>query len=815
MKRRDGVLLLSLGLSLAAAVALDSFARRVGRTVESDARSFLAADYRIQAWRNFDQSVEDALTEEIHSGRVAYRTDFVATAELPDGAALTVSVAGVEGPYPFYGNWRTEPADLRAEKLRDEPVFLADESLKARGWKIGDLVRIGTTKFRLVGFLLEEPQTVSAAFAMGPRVAIHRSWAAKSGLLGPGSRAFYQLLVKSPLKEKEFRERFRAKAPAPHWRLITPEHANRQAGEILRRLKGFLSFVLLSGLFLSGAGIFLIFRARYLAELPSYLTMRCLGMRSRVLILRAVREGLRLSLWAAVPGIALGYVLERFAVYYAEGAFGVKLAAGWQVYPALTALAVTAALVSLGTLLPLREILRVPVQAAFRESSNRTQGFNRWDAIAVSAAALGVAILVSGDFKLAALFLAWLLGAGASLVALSALLLAVARRWNPTRFSVRQALLSLSRNRAVTFLLVLTMGLAVNALTSVLFLGNSFRRQVDFAGRIGVPNLFLLGVNEGDRSELEKQNPKMDFVPVVQARITSIRGEAVHDVEAESEAGQEQFYRTREYVITRRGSAAPGERIEKGDDIFGPPIPGEVRASLEKRYAASIGLDVGDVFTLEIAGVPLQARVRSLRRVDWFNLRPNFFIVLHERDVADAPFGYVGLERVPEATIPDVQKKITRAFPSITALEGESIARRLFKLLDQISMAVFSLGAFALGSCSLVFGGILLTRREMKIRELALFKCLGAGSARLRDLLLAEFILCGIVIGTVAVACSLLTTAALSRWVLDIPFLMPPFAWVATLLLGLPALTAAGGWFLLRGAAHAPAGPLFRASEEG
>lgn len=807
-------------LSLAALVALETFSRRIGQTIERDSRNFLAADYRIQAWRPFDDQVLPALEEEQSRGDVAFRTDFLAAIELPNGESVTGNVAAIEGDYPFYGPWRTEPEGLTVAKLAAEPSLLADASLRAKDLKVGDRVRLGKLTLRFAGYLLEEPQTVASAFSTGPRLVIHRKFAAGTGLLGPGARAFRQLLVRTPLPTEVFRAKIRAKAPDPHLRIITPERANRQASNMLERMRGFLSLVLLSGLFLSGAGIFMMFRSRYLAQLPEFLTLRCLGMRSRQILSAALRESLGVAIAGWVPGAALGALAERMIAGYARTRLDIALADASPLLPALLALLVALGLVGLATILPLREILRVPVQAAFRQSDARTEGLSVRDAFYAGLAAVALTLAVARSFQLGFSFLGGLGGAslGLALVAwlLSRGLTALPLR---SRFAWRQAALSFARQPGPSLLLVLTTGLCLYFLGLVLLLGNSLRRQVDFSGRMGVPNLFLIGVTENDRDGITKLLSNVSFVPVVQARITEIRGEAVQEVtdRVEGEHDAEQFYRTREYFVTRRTSLAEGERVLRGNygtDPFGPAIEGVVRASLEAKFADSIGLAVGDRFRFEIGGVALEAEVRSYRKVDWFNLRPNFFIAFHEDDLQGAPFGYVGLYRAAPERLVETQREVSRRFPAVTAMDGDSIARRLLKILDQISLSVFSVSLFTGGSCLFVFAGMLISRRQQKLRELSLLKCLGAPSALLHRLLLAESLVAGFVASLTAFVCAWATAAVVCRFVLDIP-LEVPGASLAGGLLGLwPLIAAAGGWVLSKGLLAQSASGLFRAAEE-
>ncbi|MBS1982599.1 MAG: FtsX-like permease family protein [Bdellovibrionales bacterium] len=816
MRSRDWVPALSLALSLAALVALEGFSQRIAHTLERDSRNFLAADYRVQGWRPLTDEVWKGVATERARGDTAVRTDFIATAELGNGDPVTANVSAIAGPYPFYGAWRTEP-QLSVEDLRTTPRLLADSSLESRGAKVGDAIRIGAITFTLAGFLREEPQTVASAFATGPRLIIHESWAQKTALLGPGSRAFRQLLVRSSLPEAQFRAQFRAAVPDPHWRLITPDKANRQASGILQRIRGFLSFVLLSGLFLGGVGVFMTFRSRFLARLPEYLTLRCLGMKSGELLRQTLREALGLAASAWIPGVALGFGLEHLVAQYAHTVLDIQLANASFTEPALLALIVAVLLVGLAVMLPLREILRVPVQQAFRENAAQASGLTRHDAGFAALTALTITLLVARSFKLAAIFLGSLSIATLIMGLLGLALLKLAESNVVERpFTLRHATLSFARMRGSSLLLIVTTGLGLFLLCSVLFVGHALRKQIDFSNRLGVPNIFLLGLTESDLPAAREMLPRVNFVPVMQSRLAAIKGEPV---QATSDTGggdeENEFYRTREYVITKRTGLAEGERVLQGaTDVFGPAREGLVRVSLEQRFADGLNLHVGDTLQLELAGVQLPAEIRSLRKVDWFNLRPNFYLVVNADDVSGAPFNYVGIDRAPIDQLPALQRSISRRFPGVTALDGDSIAKRLLKLLDQLSVSVSALGSFALGSCAFVFVGLVLSRRQQKLGEFSLFRCLGVSVQRLHQFLAIEFFVSGLAAGLIALVCALGATAALCRFVLDVPLEMPAtHLWLGPLA-ALPLLTSFGGWIMMRSTLQGSALSLFRAADE-
>lgn len=775
------LLIFSVAMGVAALVSLESFSRRIGNTVEKDTKNLLAADFQVQAWRPIPDPVREAARQASKGGEILLQTDFVSTAFFPPTSdPVTVQVRALEGNYPFYGSFRVEPAQsiesLAAKSPAGQARILVDASLKNRGVEVGTIFSLGDIKVEVTGFILEEPNTVASAFALGPRIILHQSQASRTGLLVSGARAFNMVLVKSREKSADFRSNFRRISPDPHWKIITPERANDQAALVIDRMRSFLSFVAVAALLLGGLGVFMIFRSQFLLRLPEYLSLRCMGISRRALFQYVGLESFSLGLSGFAVGALLGTSLEYFLAQWAGRFLKIELAPLSYVQPILLGLVVSIVTVFLAILVPLREVLRIPVAQGLRDSHSHSSKFTPSDIGFLSLGLLGLLLLVTRDLKLMAIFLVfywlyilllWLTGEF-----FRKLLLPVAQR---SGFFIKHSLLFFVREKADAQLLWIALGSSTLILSSVLFLGRTLREQIDFSNKIGIPNLFMLNVAPDDRPGLEKIFGGISFVPTMQARLSSLKGEAIQENPEES-VDQGQFYRVREYTVTRRLSLDDGEELTDGAEIFGAPQAGIIRASLEEKFAARIGLKVGDAFQIEIAGVSLAAQVRSLRKVNWFNLRPNFFLVFNADDIKEAPVNYVGLATVPRDAIPEYQKKVQAFQSQITPLNGESITGRIIKLLNQLAFAVTAVSAFTGGASFFVFIGILLSRRPKKIQEVALWRLLGLGRLRLQMLPLSEFFFVSFLGMSLTGLFSMLVVFALCKWALNIPFIWPDWS---------------------------------------
>ena len=100
--------------------------------------------------------------------------------------------------YPFYGMIGTEPAGQWA-RLQQGPYAIVDRALLiALNANVGDSLAIGYVKFEIIGAIKSMAGQSDASLVMAPRVFLPERYTSETQLLGFGSRASYEWLVKLP-----------------------------------------------------------------------------------------------------------------------------------------------------------------------------------------------------------------------------------------------------------------------------------------------------------------------------------------------------------------------------------------------------------------------------------------------------------------------------------------------------------------------------------------------------------------------------------------------------------------------------------------
>ncbi len=105
----------------------------------------------------------------------------------------------LSGPqYPFYGEFKTDPDQPLQELLKRNGAVVESSFLIKTGLNIGNEFSLGKTKLKITGIVVSEPDRISRAFSIGPRLFISRTSLEKTDLIQPGSRIKHRTLIKIP-----------------------------------------------------------------------------------------------------------------------------------------------------------------------------------------------------------------------------------------------------------------------------------------------------------------------------------------------------------------------------------------------------------------------------------------------------------------------------------------------------------------------------------------------------------------------------------------------------------------------------------------
>jgi putative ABC transport system permease protein len=318
-------------------------------------------------------------------------------------------------------------------------------------------------------------------------------------------------------------------------------------------------------------------------------------------------------------------------------------------------------------------------------------------------------------------------------------------------------------------------------LTTVALLQSVLGRQIDHEQRREAPSFFFLDVQSDQREPFARLLERAagappTLTPVVRARLSAIDGERLTRavVERRRSRQEEGWYFTREYVLTWAAEPPSGNQLLRGRWWTAAEAAAGARVSVEEVAARHLGVDLGSRMTFDIQGVPVEAEVTSIRRVDWQSLTTNFFVVFSPGALEGAPATWVGTARVPAAAESGLQNAVVAAFPNVTAVPVRDVLERVNVVLGEIAVAVRLVALFTLGAGLLVTAGALTATRSQRLYESVVLRTLGATRGVVARAFAVEYGLLGAVAGLGGGLLATLLAWAVVRWVLDASWSFDP-----------------------------------------
>ena len=266
------------------------------------------------------------------------------------------------------------------------------------------------------------------------------------------------------------------------------------------------------------------------------------------------------------------------------------------------------------------------------------------------------------------------------------------------------------------------------------------------------------------------------------------------------------------------------EKPAHNDVVAGKWTGGEKDAiSVEQGLATLLGLKLGDSLRFDIAGQTSEAKITSLRKVDWGSMHVNFFVMYPvDKLPAEVPISFISAFRAPEvAASPTAGQSarplsfdnaLVRAFPNITNVDMSSTLAQVQRVLDQVIRAVEFLFGFTLAAGLVVLFAAITATREERAREFAIMRAVGARASLLRQVQRAELAGVGLLAGFLASMVALMVGWGLARYVFDFNW---SISWTVPALGSLAgaALALSAGWWGLRAVLNTPVVETLRKAE--
>jgi putative ABC transport system permease protein len=784
------VFIACIALGVAAIAAVGSFANGLAEGLAREGRVILGGDVAFSLIQREASAAEHAFL--VSRGDLSTAATMRAMARTSDGRTALVELKAVDSAYPLYGTVATEPAgDLASLLAQRDGVFgvVADPALRTRlDLRPGARLTVGRAAIELRATLTGEPDKLAGGIGFGPRLLMSDEALRATGLLQPGSlvRWHYRLRLPASVTENNATQTIdvaKAQLPEAGWEIRDRNNATPQLERNVERFSQYLTLVGLTALLIGGIGVANSTKHYLDRKRDIIATMKSIGATGTRVVAIYFVEVLVLASIGIIIGLAIGAALP-FAVAAMFGAI-IPLPLAPAFYPGQLALALAYGLLTAAAfaLWPLGRAHDVPVSALFRDEvapQRRLPRRRYLVAVAVAATALaGLAVAAAFDRKIAIIFIVAAIAVFGMLRLIASLVMVVASRVpRPHATVLRLAISNIFRPGALTPTVVMSLGLGLALLVTVLEVDANLRQQFAAALPERAPSFYFLDIPSGDVERFdafvrhEAPRAKLERVPMLRGRIVSAGGVPAEDLKPKPEVA---WVLQSDRGITYTSEIPAGSRLVAGDwwgaDYSGPPA-----VSFEKQIADGLGLKLGDEITVNVLGRNFTARIANLRSVDWNSLGINFVLVFSPGAFGGAPHTeiatvtYPGGGTVAEETA--LLKSVTDAFPGITAVRVKEALDAVADVVMNLVLAVRAASAITLIAAVLVLGGALAAGHRHRVYDAVILKTLGATRRQLMTAYALEYLLLGSATVMFGVA-----AGSIAGWRIVVDLMTLPFHW--------------------------------------
>ena len=781
-----------VAIGVAAIVTLRSIIQSVRVGLVREARATIASDVLISTNRPWTDDVRGELEARLARAPIEGRMESIETATMvraESGAAVAsmVELRGVERGYPFYGTLVLQSGQPYSyDLLEDGGALVRPELLAKLGVKTGDRITIGGRPFTIRGVIDQEPGRRVGGFSLGSRVLVDLADLKKTGLLSFGSRANYQILLKVRQDAVDaladdvrvrFRDRFvnaRSYRSTEDW-----------IGESLQRAENFLSLVGFVIVVLGGIGVWSVTRVFVRQKIRSVAILKCVGASTAQVLATYVLQVALLAAAGSAIGVGLAALAIRAIPASLLESFG-GVPYGLTGSAVLQGLAVGLLVSVLFALVPLLEVRRIKPLLLIRGADAGAAALD-WTqagvACAVSVALALVASWQAGSWKAGAAVTIGFAGIAAVLYgAAYALVRSVSPLALTPWFPLRHAVVSLRRPGNQTRVILLSVGLGSFFVLGVRALQDNLVAEFAAGVNRGGADMFLIDVQRDQAdavTALLRQHqdagaapPRM--VPVLRARVTSVRGREVNLENFSDVRGRGSL--AREYTITYRDNLEPNEKIVQGR-FWKADEPAGSQVSIEESIHQRFKINVGDEMRFDLLGRTITARVTSVRHVEWGDARSGGFMFVFRPGVFDqAPHTFVGFAKGPDeaGARGRLQFDLVSRYPNISVIDGREILTRIQTIVDNVVLGISVVGGIALLSGVLILVGAVAMTKFQRVYEAAILRTLGAGTRLLTLTLALEYCALGLLAGVIGAAGALALSWGVTRHVLEMPWRPAP-----------------------------------------
>ncbi|MBC3767259.1 ABC transporter permease [Neptunicella marina] len=802
------IILFAIVLSVSAVLSLSLFSARLQSALTEKSAEFIAADRELVSSKKVEDSwLQKASQLGLNQALQRYTRSMV----FANNKMQLVDVRAVDNHYPLKGKVKISVTPFAPPQETDTlpktgEVWIDSRLFQVLQVNLGDDIEIGDAVLKIGGVVADIPDRGFSVFGNDHLLLMSMQDFAATHLDGPGSRIGYSYFFTGTAAQLSDYDDWitpNLNRELHRWRSI--EDDDSAIGRSVKRAERYFLLASLLAIVLASVSIAVAAQRYSQRHFDPVAIMKTLGA-SRATVQKIYLVQLLLITFSAIAiGLVIGFAVQQLVIQAVADKVSVDLS-GWYWQPILMAVFTGFICALLFSMYPLMRLFSVPPLRVLRRDIGANLSSKSIQLLSCGGAIFLLMLIFSGDWKMSLI----LFGCGIllvlGLIAFTFVLIRLGHKLGQGRISAWQLAWARIRRRSMdNAVQLISFSITLLLLLVVLVMRNDMIGQWRAQLPQDTPNYFIANITAQQLPELKQHfadlNVKTgDLYPLIRGRMAAVNGEMVRTAVSKDDDDTENRGRRglgREAGLTWLDQIQDGNKLVAGKWFSGQSD--ELEVSVEQKIAERLDIKLGDVLTFNIGARVLEAKVTSLREVNWQSMKPNFYFVLQPQAMQDFPATYVTsfyLDGQDKALL----TQLLAPFASISLFDVDARINQLREIIDQVSLAVEFILVLVLIAGALVLVSQVQASMDERQQELTILRTLGAKGRLIRLSVIFEFVIIGLVAGLMAAAANELTLYLLQSQIFEMESQFHWQFWWQAPLIGaglVGALGAASCWRLL------------------
>ncbi|WP_286300742.1 ABC transporter permease [Vibrio apostichopi] len=760
---------IALTLIIACVFALSALAERMEQVIVKQGKDALTADSVFVSANPIPQPLLDLTqVEQLESSQL---TRF-STMAFSDNSMQLVTVKALESNYPLRGEMILEGADNAASNHVEPGELWLDERIFAQlEVEIGDNVTIGDADLTITGRIAQEPGLSFNPFQQMPAVLIHNNDVEATGAIQPGSRVSFRLFLNGDESKLKAAQDSIELTPSDRWRT---QDSSSRTNDMFESTTQYLSLTVAIVVIMAATTLVLTCQHYVASRRKTIAMLKSLGASKPWIIKWLSVQVSLLVVIGAVLGIAIGIGLEFLLRIPLSDLLPTPLPS-YGAEPAILAI-VSSILIGVPALgIPLIGLVNTSAISVIQSNHQLRESYKKYLLLLVPVIPM---MLMYGDNLLVWIVLA---GIACLFLVLAVVSNVVLRLFGklPTSTSMRLALSRINRTPFATGIQFGSLALSLMLLSIIWLVRSDLLSDWQQTLPENAPNAFALNIASYEKDDYlatidANDVERTQAFPIIRGRLTTINGVEANEYSDTSEGTD---------ALSREINFTWGDALPVYNEVLEGTWTQEKGVSVESEVAEQLGLEIGDELTFTINSQSVVANVNSIRKVEWREMKPNFYFIFTPDVLSAIPSTWLVSFRLEEQHN-QMLNDLSRNHPTVSLMDIRKMGSKIQELLKQIVWSITVLAALGVVAGLLLIFTLLRLSLSQRQQEIRLYRTLGASKKRILNTIWCEYGLMALVAGSIAALGSELSVAGVMNFGFELEPSLHPMLWIV-----LPVLT--------------------------